>query len=215
MLDEELFNALKEVETADKAGLCILKPASQNDEDRKNFDYLALRVHKLKDLRFVEFTDKQVIKNHRTNDYCYEMMACRIEYNGKKALAYGSFENYSKSDSKLGATPVFHVDQSLTIQGPVSHSNIAAHSSHVIQRQENADLAQLFNEIINALKADTSISDNERQEKLDDVETLHKEVGREKPRREIIQTLYSNLANTASIVSHMIQLQPLIPGLLS
>ena len=142
-------------------------------------------------------------------------MVCSIKYDGMKALAYGSFDNYRKSGSKPGVTPVFHVDQSLTIQGNVNHSNIAAHSSHTTQKQENADLAQLFNEIINALKADTSISHNDRQEKLDDAEMLYKEVMREKPRREIIQTLYNNLANTASLVGFMMQLPPFIKGLLS
>ncbi len=213
MLDEELFNALKEVETSEKGGHCVLKPASQSDEGRKAFDYLVLRVHRLRELGYVEFTDKEVIRNYRTNEYSYETMRCKIKDDGKKALAYGSFDNYRKCESKLGATPDVYVDQSLTIQGNVSHSNIAAHSSHVTQRQENADLAQLFNGIINTLKADPSIPHNERQEKLDDVESLRKEVRREKPRQEIIQTLYNNLANTASIASLIMQLPPFIQGL--
>lgn len=176
MLDEELFNALKEVEAADKGGLCVLKPEIHSEEGRKRFDHLVLRVHKLRELGYVEFTDKQVLKNHRISSYCYETMVCRIKYDGTKALASGSFDSYRKSEFQLGAMPFFHVDQSLTIQGNVNHSNISAHSSHTTQIQENADLAQLFNEIINALKVDTSISHNDLQEKLDDVETLHKEV---------------------------------------
>jgi len=211
MLDEELFNTLKDIE-----GLHVLQPRSQSDEDRKTFDSLVLRVHGLRELGYVEFTDNQVKKDYRTGAFRYIMMVCpTVKYSGMKALSYGSFDNYRKSESKLGATPVLHVDQSLTIQGNVIHSNIAAHSSHVTQRQENTDLAQLFNEIIKVLKADTSISHNDRQEKLDDVELLHKEVMREKPRREIIQSVYSNLANTASITSLIMQLPPFIKDLLS
>lgn len=40
MLDEELFNALKEVEASDKGGLFVLKPEGQSEEGRKTFDHL-------------------------------------------------------------------------------------------------------------------------------------------------------------------------------
>jgi hypothetical protein len=216
MLNEELFNALKEIEASSKRGLSVLEPKSEGDEDRNKFDDFVLRVIRLKELGYVEFDENRVKKDKRATAFRYTAMICpAIKYSGMKALARGSFDNYRETETKLEATSVYHFDQSVTFHGDVNHSNIAAHSSHVTQSQKNADLAMLLNEIIKVLKADASISHNDRQEKLDDVESLHKEVMREKPRREIIQTLYNNLANTASIVSLMMQLQPFIQGLLS
>ena len=160
--------------------------------------------------------DGQVRRNHIPNGYSYLGIVCEFTYDAEKVLSYGSYEAYRKSLSP--PTPLaVHIHQRFQNYGHLSGSNIAVHSQHVSQTVDKAsEIEKLFQQIIDSLQHDkTLLADTQRQELIEDVQSLKRELQRANPRSGIITELYSFLANTASIVSYLTQIQALTQPLLS
>lgn len=215
-MDKDLYKALQEARQQKHGRLSVLKPKSESNEDRKEFDCLVLSLHKLRDLGFVKFRDKgQLMRDNMCNDYSYLGIICELTYDAEKALSYDSYEAYQKSLPMDSAFEI-KIDQSFNNYGAIHHSNIATHSQHVQQTLNNGrDIENLFQKIVDALQQDQELAETQRQELIEDVQSLKRELQRTNPRPAIITELYSFLGNTASIASYLPQLQTLIQPLLS
>lgn len=213
-MDKDLYEALQEANRRAQGGLCVLSPKSHNDEDRKVFDRLVLALHELRDNGFVKFRDKgQLMTDNMNNNYQYLGIACEITYKGEKALSYGSHDAYRKSLPTYQTPTVNVVDQSFKNYGNMNGSNIASHSnqSHFTMG-ENLEFERVFNQIVEALRKDATLTQSKMQELIDDVQTLKREIQRENPRTRIITELYSFLGNTASIASILPKIVEFLPS---
>ena len=204
-MNKDLYEALQEAERqaqSNNRGRSAIEPKSSNNEDQKAFDNLVLALYELRDLKFVEFNDGQVRRLRTRNDSCYLMIFFEITYKGKKALSYGSYDAYLKSVPTPQTQAINVVDKSFKNYGSMNGSNIASHSnqSHFTMGK-NLEFERVFNQIIETLKKDATLTQSKLQELIDDVQTLKKEIQRENPRTGIITELYSFLGNTASIAS--------------
>ena len=209
-MNQDLYEALQEAALRKRGGLSVLSPKSESVEDREAFDRLVLALHKLRELGFVKFRDKeQLTRDTEGSGFSYLDIACEFTYDGEKALSYGSYDAYQKS---LPVTQplAFNVDQSFKNYGSMNGSNIAVHSNQVNQMvSENSQVDRLLQQIIETLQQDITLTKTQLQELLDDVEFLRKELRRDKPRSGILMDLYSVLGNTASIAAYLPQLQAL------
>lgn len=210
-MDKDLYEALQQAYEHKRGRLSVLLPNSETDEDRKAFDRLVSALHKLRDLGFVKFKDEgQVRRDNMRNDYSYLSIACEFTYDAENALSYRSYEAYQKSLQTDSAFEI-KVDQSFNNYGAIHHSNIATHSHYVQQTLNNdSGIENLFQKIIETLKQDQSLAENQQQELLEDIQSLKRELQRIKPRSGMITELYSTLGNTASIASYLPQLQTFI-----
>lgn len=215
-MDKDLYEALQEAAQRKHGNLSVLSPKSESVEDRKAFDRLVLALHKLRELGFVKFKDKgQVRTDNMNNDYRYLGIACEFTYDGDKALSYGSYDAYLRS---LPTTQPFgiNVDQSFKNYGSINGSNIAVHSNRVNQTiGGNSEIEKLFQQIIETIQQDTTLTQTKLQELIDDVQSLKKELQRPNPRPGILTDLYSFIGNTASIAGYLPQLRELIQPFLS
>jgi hypothetical protein len=215
-MDKELYEALQKAYERKHGQRSVLRPQSESDEDRKAFDRLVSALYKLRDLGFVKFRDNgQVRIDNMRHDYSYLGIACEFTYDAEKALSHGSYEAYRKS--LLAQTPLaVNIDQRFQNYGDMSGSNVAVHSHHVSQTvSETSEIEKLFQQIIDTLQQDKTLAETQRQELIEDVQSLKRELQRANPRPGIITELYSFLGNTASIASYMPQLlllvQPFLP----
>lgn len=210
-MNKDLYEVLQEVNRQKQGPFSILSPKSESDEDRNAFVNLISALGKLRELGFVKFRDQE---KYYGTEYLYQEVACELTYDGNQALSYGSYEAYQKNlpaDSAFG----IKIDQSFNNYGAIHHSNIATHSQHVQQTLNNgSDVEKLFQQIIETLQQDKALAETQRQELIEDVQSLKKELQRTKPRSGTITELYSALGNTASIASYLPQLQALIQPLL-
>lgn len=215
-MDKELYEALQKAYECKHGRLSVLSPESESDEDRKAFDHLVSALYKLRDLGFVKFRDNgQVLIDNMRNDYSYLGIACEFTYDAEKVLSHGSYEAYLKSLSPQ-MPPAVHIDQRFQNYGNLSGSNIAVHSQHVSQTvSEASEIEKLFQQIIETLQQDKTLADTQRQELIEDVQSLKRELQRANPRPGLITELYSFLGNTASIASYVAQLLPAIQPFLS
>lgn len=215
-MDKDLYEALQEADRRKHGELSVLSPKSESTEDRKAFDRLVLALHKLRDFGFVKFRDKgQVQKDNMNNDYSYLGIACEFTYDGEKALSYGSYDAYLKSLPTTRPLGI-NVDQSFKNYGSINGSNVAIHSNQVNQTLgEHSEIEKLFQQIIETLLQDTTLTKTKLQELMDDVQSLKKELQRTSPRPRILTELYSFIGNTASIASYLPQLRALIQTFIS
>lgn len=215
-MDKDLYKALQQAYEHKQGRLSVLSPNSETDEDRKAFDRLVSALYKLRDLGFVRFReDGQVIKDNEGTNYQYDGIICEFTYDAEKVLSHGSYEAYLKSLPTCAPFAV-HVDQSFKNFGTVQGSAMAVHSYDVNQTVSKAsDVEKLFQQIIQTLKQDQSLAENQRQELLEDIQSLKRELQRLKPRSGMITELYSALGNTASIASYLPQLQAYIQPFIS
>ncbi|MBK7543105.1 MAG: hypothetical protein IPN66_07110 [Candidatus Competibacteraceae bacterium] len=206
-MDKELYEALQKAYERRHGRLSVLSPKSESDEDRKAFDRWVSALYKLRDLGFVKFRDNgQVIKNNEGTNYQYDNIACEFTYDAEKALSHGSYEAYVKSLPVQKPLAV-NIDQRFQNYGNLSGSNIAVHSQHVNQTVDKAsEIEKLFQQIIDALQHDKTLAETQRQELIEDVQSLKAELQRAKPRAGILTELWSALGNTASIASYSPQL---------
>jgi len=214
MLNEELFDALKQIKKNDKGSLCIIKPISDEQTDRDNFDHLVLCAFRLRELGYIDFTDKQVRKDFRRSGSRYSGLICQFKYQGTQILEFESFNSYEKSDLYTSNSKSTLIDQSVNIKGDIIGSNFSAHSKKSNQSIASNDIEKLIKGIINALEEDNSISKTEQKELIEDANILNTELKRSKPRSQIIGSIYNTLSNTASIASLVIQLAPSITSLM-
>lgn len=214
-MEKDLYEALQEAALRKHGKLSVLSPKSKSVEDRKAFDRLVLALHKLRELGFVRFRDKgQVRTDNMNNDYSYLGIACEFTYDGEKALSYGSYDTYLKS-LPVARPLAVNVDQSFKNYGSMNGSNISVHSEQVNQTVGgNSEIEKLCKEIIEILRRDMTLELSERQELIDDVETLKRELRKENPRSGILSEIYSVFGNTASLVSILPQLRALIGAFL-
>ena len=215
-MDKNLYEALQEAAKRKHGNMSVLSPKSEGVEDRKAFDLLVLALHKLRELGFVQFRDKgQVLKDNMDNDYSYRGIACEFTYDGEKVLSYGSYDAYLKSlptTQPLG----INVDQSFKNYGSISGSNVAVHSNQVNQTiSENSEIEKFFQQIIETLQQDATLTQTKLQELMEDVQSLKKELQRANPRPRILTELYSFFGNTASIAGYLPQLRELIQPFIS
>jgi hypothetical protein len=105
-------------------------------------------------------------------------------------------------------------DQSTHFHASVRSSNITIHSTDVHQSIEFPDeLSNLFSQMISVLKADTSLTETQRNELVSDVETLKAELKRRHPRTNMIGTIMSTLGDVSSVTSFIMQITPYLPHL--
>lgn len=212
MINQELYQALQEAKRASHGGLSVLLPKGEDAESRHAFDRLVLCVQQLRSLGWVDFTERQLRLDRGRSDFAYLGLVCRLTYPGEQALSYGSWEEYLKHQPC--ATPLAIIDNSLTIQGNVSGSNIASHAPHVHQTTGNPEWAYVIKKILETLQQDMTLSAQSRQEAIADAHLLYQELLRSTPRAAIIRAAYAALSNTASIIPLVRQLHPLLTGLL-
>lgn len=210
-MDRDLYEALEQAARRKHGTTSVLSPKSESVEDRKAFDRLVLGLYELRKLGFVKFKDKeQVIPDNMNNDYGYLNIACEFTHHGEKALSYGSYEAYRKSLPTTQPLTTLTIDQSFHNSGSINDSNIVLHSNQVNQTLDTgSEVDQLFQQIIETLRQDATLTQAKLQELLDDVEILRKELRRDKPRSGMLMDLYSVLGNTASIAAYLPQLQAL------
>lgn len=215
-MDKDLYEALQEAAQRKHGKLSVLSPKSESVADRKAFDLLVLALHKLRDLGFVKFRDKgQVRTDNMNKDYSYLGIACEFTYDGEKALSYGSYDAYLKSLPTFQPLGI-NVDQSFKNYGSINGANISVHSDQVNQTiGGNSEIEKLCKEIIEILRRDMTLELSERQELIDDVEILKRELRKENPRSGILSEIYSVFGNTASLISVLPQLRTLIGAFLS
>lgn len=215
-MDKDLYEALQQAYERKQGRLSVLSPNSETDEDRKAFDRLVSALHKLRELGFVKFRDEgQVMRDNMRNDYSYRGIACEFTYDAENALSYRSYEAYLKSLPTHGPAGI-NIDQSFKNFGTMQDSAIAVHSHQVEQTLTKvSDTEKFFQQMIEALKQDQSLAENQRQELLEDIQSLKRELQRLKPRSGMITELYSALGNTASIASYLPQLQAYIQPFIS
>ena len=210
-MNQDLYEALQEAAKRQHGVESVLSFKSDQPEDRKAFDRLVLKLYELQKLGFVEFKDdnRNVLKD-TSGRFGFISIACRFTYAGQKALEFGSYEAYQASLPTPRPLAV-NVDQSFKNYGSMNGSNIAVHSNQVNQTvSENSQVDRLFQQIIETLRQDATLTQAKLQELLDDVESLRKELKKPNPRPGILTELYSYLGNTASIASYIPQLQALI-----
>lgn len=213
-MDKELYEALQKAYERKHGRNSVLSPKSESDEDRKAFDRWVSALHKLRDLGFVKFRDnEQVLRDNEGTNYQYDGIICEFTYDAEKILSHGSYEAYLKSLPTRTPLAV-HVDQRFQNYGNLSGSNIAVHSQHVNQTVgKTSEIEKLFQQIIDTLQQDRTLADTQRQELIEDVQSLKRELQRANPRPGIITELYSFLGNTASIAGYLPQIQALIQSL--
>lgn len=107
-----------------------------------------------------------------------------------------------------------NIDQSTVIQGNVSNSNITAHSLRVTQKVLSNDIQNILSQIIDALNRDLSLSNSDREDLLQDVESLRGQLSKNKKDRTLIERILNNLSSIASIGSFVTNLYPHIKPLL-
>ena len=200
-MDKTLYELLREINRRKNGGVSSFKFNDERDQDLRGIDF-ELAFNKLKDLGFVTFS--------REDDLWYNAIFCRITYDGEAALSHGSYEAYLKS-LPIHTPSAVNIDQSFKNFGTLSGSTIAVHSHHVNQTvREASGVEKLFQHIIETLQQDQALTETQRQELIEDVQSLKKELQRTKPRLGMITEFYSALGNTASIASYLPQLQSLI-----
>lgn len=187
----------------------MLRPESNHAKDRQLFDDLALKVFELRRLGYIEFGEKQYIKD-TSGDYRFLNIVCNLTHKGKNILSYGSYEAYRKSLPTAQPLATLTIDQSFHNSGNINDSNIAPHSNRVNQTLDaSSEVGQFFEKITEALQQDATLTQTQLQELLDDVKSLRKELQRDQPRSGMLTELYSMLGNTASIAAYLPQLQAL------
>ena len=99
----------------------------------------------------------------------------------------------------------------MNVHGNVSHSSISSHSRGVSQAVTiNNDIQGIISTIINALKADASLSAQDREDLLHDIEILKIQLSKNKKDKTFIESILGNLSNVSSIASFVLQLGSLI-----
>jgi hypothetical protein len=101
----------------------------------------------------------------------------------------------------------FIVDQSTHFYGPVSGSNVAAHSTVGSQGVADSNVERLLKAIVDRLAADSSLDETRRSELRQDIEALRSELQRSSPRRGMLRELLSTLSDVSSIAQLATQLQ--------
>lgn len=93
-MDEDLYKVLERIGESNG----IIKIHGETDQDYEEFNDFVLKVRKLHKLGFVNFDESKgkVIRNARNRKSEYVAIQCRLEYQGKKALSFGSFKEYSR-----------------------------------------------------------------------------------------------------------------------
>ena len=86
-MNEDLYKTLEIIR--DKNG--IIKIAGETGQNYEEFNDFVLNVRELHKLGLVFFDERKAIRNGRNRKSEYLAIQCRIEYEGKKALNYGSF----------------------------------------------------------------------------------------------------------------------------
>ena len=214
MLNEELFYALKQIGENSNGSNCIVKPKSNDPEIINAFNQLVLCAYRLRELGYIDFTEKQVLKNYRYSSIRYDMLICQLKYQATQILKFDSFHSYIESDLYKSNSNTTLIDQSVKIGGNIVGSNFSAHSTDIQQSVLSNDAERIIQEIIDVLQEDKSLSDTEQKELINDANTLSAELKRNKPRSQLIGSLYNSLANTASIASLVVQLAPFLPMIL-
>jgi CxxC motif-containing protein (DUF1111 family) len=106
------------------------------------------------------------------------------------------------------------IDQSTHFHAAVAGSNVAVHSSNTTQRLgPPPEIRSLLAAIEATIRSSADIGERPREEALNDVEVLHSELAREKPRKPVVDTILATLGDLSSITSLLMQLQPLLAGL--
>lgn len=205
-MDKELYELLKEISRRKHEGVSRFSFNDEKDKSLNSSEHLMLALRKLMSLGLVTFSEDK--------DLYYDSIFCQITYDGQKALSHGSYEAYLEN-LPVWTPLAVHLDQSFKHYGDISGSNIAVHSHHVSQAVSKAsEVEKLFQQIIDALQQDRTLAETKRQELIEDVQNLKRELQRTNPRPAIIAELYSFLGTTASIASYLPQLQALIQPLL-
>lgn len=94
-MDENLFNALNLLDKSNG----VVEIHGETDQDYNDFNNLVLKMRELHKLGFITFEERKrkVIKNARNGRSEYLVCQFTVEYQGKNALSYGSFNNYIKT----------------------------------------------------------------------------------------------------------------------
>jgi len=208
MLDKNLYETLVILKKHEIGGKCIVTVEKEGLQDRKLFDRLVQRAIHLRKLGYLSFSDEQIRRDMNRADADYCGLICRIEYEGTKALLFSDFSAYRSAYLHNKHTSYLNIDQSLNINGNISSSNIASHSSKVTQNHLKMEVAEILDQMFKTVQSDKNISESERENKIEDIESLRKELSRLAPRPSILRTLYTDIASTASIASLASQLWP-------
>ena len=106
------------------------------------------------------------------------------------------------------------IDQSTHFHASVAGSNVAVHSSNVTQRLAPLpEIRSILSAIEAAIRSNAEIGEQRREEALSDVAVLHSELAREKPRKQVAETILASLGDLSSLASLLVQLQPHLASL--
>ena len=119
----------------------------------------------------------------------------------------GVIAKYQQNPSSV----VLNINNSTNIQGNVSHSNVAAHSSNVTQSVEiSPTVEEVLQAIVHQLEQDSSISQDRLADALQDIETIRLQLSKTRKNESLIHSVLGNLADISSIGSLVTQLAQLI-----
>jgi hypothetical protein len=94
-------------------------------------------------------------------------------------------------------------------------SALAIDSENFKQQVSSSDeLTELFQQMIEALRADSSLIAEQRDQLQADIEKLRQELSSKSPRRQIVERYLSNLGSVASLASLANQVAPFLPLLI-
>jgi len=110
-----------------------------------------------------------------------------------------------------------NIDNSVTIHGGVSQSAVAVHSANVTQTVAiPPDIEGKLEEILQSLRASTTVTQDQLHDITKDIETLRLQLGKKKRDKDLIETTLSTLVKYAPIATQVGELSKvLLPWLAS
>ena len=126
------------------------------------------------------------------------------------------FENFQNSPIStgdvMGSGSQKFEDQSVTT-GDLTNSNLVAHSSRVNQSISlPGDTKDILDRIVAILQTDSSLSEDDRQDSLQDVESLKMQLSKKKKDKGTMEKIIGSLEKVGPIASLAIKLLELIPA---
>ncbi len=107
-----------------------------------------------------------------------------------------------------------HIDQSTTIHGNVTQSNISTHSPNAQQSiSVNKDIQEIIAQILERLRRDETLTATRRNDAILDTETLAKQLSKAEKNGSMITSVLSSLSDISSIGGFILQLQDVITKL--
>ena len=156
---------------------------------------------------------KKVISDHKFHEKAYEIgfkvLIIKnpwLRINLVDGSIEGDIARIKKGDLKM------NVDKSVHVDGPVTNSNITAHSSSTNQTISiNSKTDKILDKIIKHAKTNNNISKEEYIMILNQIQELKEEITKPNPRNNVIERILSNLSNIASISSFVNEVMHFLP----